>query len=78
MYKVKLSISKCGFQKEFLDGVYISASNKVRVSDMKADCIHRMKLQLINANPDFEGVDIEVIAFKKIKTQFVCNAAAND
>ncbi len=75
MYKVRLSISKPGFQKKYLDGIYVPAAKKMKILDMQNDCIRYIKLQLIKANPDFESVDIEVTTFKKIKTQFIYNAA---
>ncbi len=71
MYKVRVCISKLGFRKLYLEGVYVARSKNIRIKDMKEDCARRILLNILKLNNDLEDATIEIIAFKKIRTDFV-------
>lgn len=71
IYKVRFLIHKRGYRNIRLDGLYVS-SKRMSVPSMKRDASDFIKAKLSAYDSLFETFQIDLIEFKKLKTDFIC------
>ena len=63
MYKVQFSIQRSGYRKRRIEGIYIPPDPPLSVPEMKRDCTEFVR-----------QFNIELTIFKRLRTDFLCNA----
>ena len=72
IYKVQFQISRRGYRKLRLEGLYIPETGVgMSVPDMKRDVTGFIKRQLSSRNRELGSFQVELTVFKKLKTDFM-------
>ena len=78
MYKVRFVLSRHGYRKRRLEGIYIPPSPPPAISDMKRDCEAYIRGELEKRNPMFRTFAIDIVEFRRLRTDFLYNAGKED
>lgn len=72
IYKAQFVLQKSGYKKRRLEGVCQFPDDCGKsVTEMKREATEFVRSRLIERNPVFEGFNIEITMFKKLKTDFM-------
>lgn len=75
MYRVRFVLQRPRYRTRYVEGIYIPPKSPIPISEMKRDCTIFVRRQLEERDPDFRRFNIELIIFKRLRTDFLYNAS---